>query len=170
MRRFRNMPRTQPELLQQCPGRAGVSELVVDADALHRAGQAVLCDDGAHRLAQSADDGVLLTGDEPAALLCRVQYQTLVQRLDGGHVDDTGADTLLGQQLGSFQRLRHQQAVGNEGHIGTLPQDFTFPNLKSETVCVVDDRRAVPAEPHIDGALVLIGGPHHGFGLHVVCR
>ena len=66
------MLRAQAELLEQVGGGAGVSELVVDADAAHQGG-ALLAEQGAHRLTQAADDGVLLAGDDLSALLGRLQ-------------------------------------------------------------------------------------------------
>ena len=47
---------------------------------------------GADGLAQTADDIVLLGGDDLAALLCSLEDDLLVQRLDGVDVDDPGMD------------------------------------------------------------------------------
>ena len=72
----------QAELLQQLPAGAGAAELVVDADPAHGGGP-LLDQQGAHRLAQAADDAVLLGGDDLAALLGGLEDDLLVQRPDG---------------------------------------------------------------------------------------
>ena len=64
---FSNVFRAEAELLQQSRGRAGVTEHIIDADAADGGGQ-LLAEQAAHGLAQTADDGVLLTGDDPASL------------------------------------------------------------------------------------------------------
>ena len=52
----------QTKLLQQIHSGTGVTELVVDADALNGSG-ALLGQDAADSFAQAADDGVLLAGE-----------------------------------------------------------------------------------------------------------
>ena len=53
----------QAELLQQVNCRAGVTELVVDTDALDGSGQ-LLGQQAADSLAQTTDNRVLLAGDD----------------------------------------------------------------------------------------------------------
>ena len=161
------MLRGQAELLEQGSGGAGVAELVVDADAAHGGGQ-LLAQNAAHGLAQAAQDVVLLAGDDLAALLGRLQHQLLVQGLDGGHVDDPGGDALLLQGLGGLQGLGHQQAVGDDGHVSSLGEHLALADLELEVLPVVEHGHAGPAEAHVHGAHMLIGGLHHGLGLHVV--
>ena len=57
------MLRAQAEPLQQLAGGAGVTKLVVDPNPPHRGG-ALLTEQGAYRLAQTANDAVLLTGND----------------------------------------------------------------------------------------------------------
>ena len=84
--------------LQQIPGRAGAAELVLHTNAADRGG-ALLAQDSADGLAQTADDAVLLGGDDLAALLGRLEDDVLIQGLDGVDVDDPGVDALSGQLL-----------------------------------------------------------------------
>ena len=71
--------RAEAELAQHFPRRAGMSELVVHADAAHRR-RALLRQHRRDGLAQTADDAVFLTGDDPAALLRRLDDDFLIQR------------------------------------------------------------------------------------------
>ena len=45
----------------------------------------ILSQEAAHSFAQTADDGMLLTGDDLTALLGSLENQFFVQRLDGGY-------------------------------------------------------------------------------------
>ena len=87
----------QTVLTQQVPCRAGAAKLVLHAHTAHRGGQ-LFAQHGADGLAQTADDIVLLGGDDLAAFLCSLEDDLLVQRLDGVDVDDPGMDA-LGSQL-----------------------------------------------------------------------
>ena len=144
-----------------------MSELVVDTDAAHQGG-ALLAEQGAHRLTQAADDGVLLAGDDLSALLGRLQHQLLVQRLDGGHVDDSGADPGFLQGLARLQRLIGEQAGGDDSHVGAVHEHLALADLEGEAILLVEHRHGGAAEAHVHGALMLIGRLHHGPGLHVV--
>ena len=86
--------------LEQVPCGAGAAELVLHAHAADRSRQ-LLAQDGADGLAQTADDAVLLGGDDLAALLGGLEDDFLIQRLDGVDVDDPGVDALGSQLLGS---------------------------------------------------------------------
>ena len=55
-------------------------------------GGQLLAQNGADSLAQTADDAVLLGGDDLAALLGGLEDDLLIQRLDGVDVDDPGVD------------------------------------------------------------------------------
>ena len=90
----------QTELLQQIPCGAGAAEHVLHAHAAHGSGQ-LLAQNGADGLAQTADDVVLLGGDDLAALLSSLEDDLFVQGLDGVDVDDPGVDALGSQLLGS---------------------------------------------------------------------
>ena len=106
-----------------------MTELIVDTDALDGSGQ-LLAQQGGNSLAQTTDDGVLLSGDDLAALLSSFQNQLIVQRLDGSHVDDHCMDAVLGQLFRSNQCLVNHQAVGNDGDIGAVLQDFTLTDFE----------------------------------------
>ena len=92
------MFRCESKGFQQRPGGARAAELVIDADASDRGWQ-LLAQQAAHRFAQAADDGMLLAGDDFPALLRGSKHQFLVQRLDRGHVDDHGVNSLLDQDF-----------------------------------------------------------------------
>ena len=83
----------QTELLQQVPCGAGAAEHVLHAHTAHGSGQ-LLAQNGADGFAQTADDVVLLGGDDLAALLGSLEDDLLVQGLDGVDVDDPGVDCL----------------------------------------------------------------------------
>ena len=83
----------EAELLQQGGGGAGVAEFIVDADAAELGG-ALFAQQRSHSLAQAADDAVLLTGDDLAALAGSLQDDFLIQGLNGADVDDPGMDSL----------------------------------------------------------------------------
>ena len=72
------MLRRKAELLQKIHSGAGVTELVVDADAAHGSGQ-LLAEQAADSLAQTADDGVLLAGDNLTALSGGGEDQLLIE-------------------------------------------------------------------------------------------
>ena len=90
----------QTILAQQIPCRAGAAELVLHAHAADGGGQ-LLAQKRADGLAQTADDVVLLGGDDLAALLGGLEDDLLIQRLDGVDFDDPGVDALGSQLLGS---------------------------------------------------------------------
>ena len=119
----------EAKLLQQRSGRAGVTEHVVDTDALDRRGQ-LFAEQGADRFTQTADDVVLLHGDDLAALLGSFQHQRLIQGLDGCHVDNHGINAFFCQLLAGFDGFRHQDAVGDDGNVLALPQHFTLADFK----------------------------------------
>ena len=73
--------RAEAELAQHFPRRAGMAEFVVHADAAHRR-RALLRQHRRDGLAQTADDAVLLAGDDLAAGLRRLDDDFLVERLD----------------------------------------------------------------------------------------
>ena len=144
-----------------------MTKLVVDADAAHRSG-ALLAEQTTHSLAQTADDAVLLAGDDPAAGLGGLEHQLLVQGLDGGHVDDLGGDAHARQGLSGGQRLRHHQTVGDDGHVRSLMQHLALADLEGIGCLVMEHGHTGPAEAHVDGTHVLVGRPDHSPGLHVI--
>ena len=157
----------QAELLQQVIGGAGEAVDVVDTDAADGGG-ALLGQAGADSLAQTADDGVLLAGDDLTALLGSGDDQLLVQGLDGAHIDDHGIDALLGQGLGGVDGLVDHQAGGDDGNIGALAHDIALADLELEVLLIVEHGHSQTAEADIDGAVVLIGSLDSGLGLDVV--
>ena len=64
----------EAELGQQFLGGAGVAKFIVDTDAA-QGGGVLLTEQGSHRFAQTADDGMLLAGDDLAALFRSGQNQ-----------------------------------------------------------------------------------------------
>ena len=143
-----------------------MAELVVHADALDGHG-ALLCQAGADRLAQTADDGVLLHGDDLAAVLGGGEHQLLVQRLDGAHIDDPGMDALGLQRFACLNGLVDHQAGGDDGHIGAVLQHLALADLEL-VVLAVEHGAGEAGEAHIDRADILGGGADSGLGLDVI--
>ena len=160
------MLRAQAELLQQSRGGAGMAELVVDTDTNHLGGQ-LLAEQAADRLAQTADDGVLLAGDDLAALFGGREHQLLIQGFDGSHVDDHGVNALSRQRLGGHDGFIDHQAVGDDGNVGAVAHNLALANFKLVAFLMEDGHRR-PAEAHIHRAHIFVGGLHHGLGLHIV--
>ena len=115
--------------LEQVPCGAGAAELVLHAHAADRSRQ-LLAQDGADGLAQTADDAVLLGGDDLAALLGGLEDDLLIQRLDGVDVDDPGVDALGGQLLGSQAGLVDHQAGSDDGNVAALGDLLALAQLK----------------------------------------
>ena len=101
------------------PRGAGAAELVLHADAADRGGL-LLAEQGADGLAQTADDAVLLGGDDLAAFLGSLEDDLLIQGLDGVDVDDAGVDALGGQLFGGQTGFVDHQAGGDDGDIVAL--------------------------------------------------
>ena len=113
---------------------------------------------------------MLLGGDDLAALLCSLEDDLLVQRLDGVDVDDAGMDALGGQLLGSDAGLVDHQAGGDDGNVAALGDLLALADLKVIVLGIVEHRNGQTAKAQIDGAFHFVGGTHSGAGLHIVCR
>lgn len=101
-----NVCRPQPKLGDEVAARAGVSKDILNAHLDHLARGVPGADCAADRVAQTADDRVLLNGDNLAGLLCCLADQLLIQRLDGVDIDDPRIDALFFQQLAGLRSPR----------------------------------------------------------------
>ena len=70
---------TKAEGFQNLCGGSGETELIVDTDAAHRGG-IVLAEEAANSFAQTADDAMLLAGDDLTAFLGGLQHQFQIGR------------------------------------------------------------------------------------------
>lgn len=95
----------QTELLEKRGGRAGMAELVIDADAAQLR-RALFAEHSRDCLSKAADDVVLFAGDDLAALLGCLQDDLLVEGLNGADVDDAGVDAFFGEVLRQLSGLR----------------------------------------------------------------
>ncbi len=108
--------------------------------------------DGADGLAQTADDAVLLGGDDPAALLGGLEDDLLVQRLDGVDVDDPGVDALGSQLLRGNAGFVDHQAGGDDGNVAALGDLLALADLEVIGLGIVEHRHGQTAEAQVDGA------------------
>ena len=111
---------------------------------------------------------MFLHGEHPQALAGGVKHRLLVQRLDGGHIDDPHVDALLFAGHGGAQRLAGHQAGGEHGDVKALGELFRLADFKGISAGVMEHRGGQTADPDVDGAVVGVGGAHGGAGLHVV--
>ena len=139
-----------------------------DADALHRRG-AVLAERLGHGAAQAADDGVLLGRDDPPGLLGRGDDRLDVERLEGGHVQDMGAQSPGPEHRGGLDRAAQHDARGHDGHVAALAHHHR--RADPEVVGIVEDHGAgIAREAQVDGAVVFGDGEHRLAGLDAVAR
>jgi len=99
--------------------------------------------------------------------------------LDRVRVDDPGGNTVLGEQVGSRQRLVHRHARRDERHlvVGRLAQHPAAADLETLS-WLVDDGRVAPADAQVADAfevrhrpgqprcLVGVAGAQHGTAVH----
>jgi hypothetical protein len=73
-----------------------------------------------------------------AALLCSLEDDLLVQRLDGVDVDDPGVDALSGQLLRSHAGFVDHQAGGDDGNVAALSDLLTLADLEVIVLGIVE--------------------------------
>ena len=91
-------------------GRARFAVDVVDTD-LQNPGGSLFAQAVADSASQTADDGVLLNGNNLSGLLCCCNDQLLIQRFDRVDVDDLCLDAILCQHLSSCQGLGYHKVA-----------------------------------------------------------
>ena len=127
----------------------------------------VLRQEAANSLTQATDHAMLLAGDDLAALLGGLQHQLLIQRLDGGHIDDPGVDALSCQRLTGLDRLIDHQAVGDDGDIVAVTHHFALTDLELEAL-LMEHRHSQTTHPQIHRALILVSRDGGSLRLHTV--
>ena len=111
----------QPAEGEQFLARALFDERVGQADVEGVLEDLVLVQQGVHRPARAARQGVLLDGDEDVVGLGEFEDEPLVQRLDKAHVGDGGPENVP-----RLQRRGNQAAPGEDGDAPALPPDFAL--------------------------------------------
>lgn len=91
---------------------------------------AVLAEELGHGGTQTADDVVLLGGDDGTGLLGGGQEQLLIQGLDGVEVQDPGGDALGGEDVGGLQGHLDHHAHGHDGHVLAVTQGDALAQLE----------------------------------------
>ena len=92
--------------------------------------RALLTQQLAHGAAQTANNGVLLTGDNAAGLPGGLEHQLLIQGLDGVDIDDPQADPLSGKQLCRLECLADHHARGDNGDVAARTEDASLAQRK----------------------------------------
>ena len=119
--------------------------------------------DVGHGVAQTADDAVLLDGDDLAALFSPFGDARSVDGLDGVDVDDGSVDAFLGEHFCSHQGLIDHQTRCEDRNILALAQDVCLADLKGLDHVTLENGRGETSKAHIDRAVHL--GNRHGGGL-----
>src|SRR5207245_258728 len=133
-------------------GVAGLAE-AHHAQALDRRGHD-LAQELAHRAPEPAVDGMVLDGDHAPGLARREQEGLLVERLDGGDIDDLGVDAVGGELLGRLQRIPDRAARGQNGHVRARAQDVGLAEAELVLV-VVHGLEVLAREPQVERVAVL---------------
>ena len=119
--------------------------------------------DVGHGVAQTADDAVLLDGDDLAALFSPFGDARSVDGLDGVDVDDGGGDALACERFRSHQGLVDHEAGREDRDILALAQDIGLADLKRLDHVALENGGGEACKAHIDRAVHL--GDRHGGGL-----
>ena len=122
--------------------------------------------DVGHGVAQTADDAVLLDGDDLAALFSPFGDARSVDGLDGVDVDDGGVDAFLGELLRGGEGFADHQAGREDRDILALAQDIGLADLKGLDHVALEHGGGKARKAHIDRAVHL--GDRHGGGLGLV--
>ena len=150
-------------LRHQCRRRATLAEQVLAVDEFDGGGDGA-GEQAGHGLAETAGHVVLLGHDDGLGLRGGGEDGFLVQRLDGGHVDDLGADAFGLEGLGGLEGLPHEVAAGDDGDVLALVEDL---GLADHELLVLrgEVRDARTAEAQVHGTHVLRGGDGGVLGL-----
>ena len=135
------------------------------ADAADRGGQ-LLAEQRADSLAQTADDAVLLDGDDLAALFSPFGDARSVDGLDGVDVDDGGVDAIACERFGSHQGLVDHQTRCEDRDVLALAKNVGLADLKGLDHVALKNGRGEARKAHVDGAFEISN--RHGGGLGLV--
>ena len=125
------------ERVEQLPCGTAVAELVLHADSRHLDG--TFCGDNlADRVGETADDVVLLNGDDSACLLRRLDDDVAVDGLDGVDVDESCTDALSLQLLDCLERLVDDKTGGDDGDVIALVERDALAQLKAVGLGIVE--------------------------------
>ena len=122
--------------------------------------------DVGYGIAQTADDAVLLDGDDLAALFSPFGDARSVDGLDGVDVDDGGVDALAREHFGSHQGFVDHKTGREDRNILTLTQDVGLADDKGLDHVALENGGGEARKAHIDRAVHL--GDRHGGGLGLV--
>ena len=122
--------------------------------------------DVGHGVAQTADDAVLLDGDDLAALFSPFGDARSVDGLDGVDVDDGGVDAIACERFRSHQGFIDHQTRCEDRDVLALAKNVCFANLKRFDHVALENGGGEAREAHVDGAFKI--GDRHGGGLGLV--
>ena len=157
--------------LMQRRKRAGVKELVGQADLPERRRHAGAQQQARHRLAEAADDGVVLGHDHHPARARRLpEDRRLIQRLDGRHVQHADIDAVGFQRLDGFERPHGHEAGRDDERILAVAQELRFAEFERVVVLVEDQGHVAAQQAHVHRAGMGGDGGHDLLDLVRVAR
>ena len=104
------------EFVEQLKSRAAVAEAVVYADLCYLNRTFLACN-SAYCVAKTADNIMLLNGDDSACFLCGFDDDFSVDRLNCVNVDEAGVDTLLPKLSASLESLVYAKTCCDNRYI-----------------------------------------------------
>ena len=141
---------------------------VVDPDPVqeHRMARGQHLGDGS---AQPAQDGVVLDRDDPAGAARDLHDRLLVERLEGGYVDDDRIEAARDEPWQRRQNARGLQPRGEDGRVASFTDDDRARRVEAVRA-VKQQRRGAPRKADVYGSGELEGPAQHGAGLVLVAR
>ena len=130
-------------------------------------GRQLLAEQGADSLAQTADDVMLLGGDDLTALPGSLEDDVLIQRLDGVDVDDAGVDASAARVSAA---LRASLTISRwpRCNITALGELLALADLEMIVGLIVEHGNSQTAKAEVDRTLHLVGGADSSACFHVV--
>ena len=122
--------------------------------------------DVGHGIAQTADDAVLLDGDDLAALFSPFGDARSVDGLDGVDVDDGGVDALACERFRRHQGFIDHQTRCEDRDVLALAKNVGLADLKGLDHVALENGGGKARKAHVDGAFEI--SDRHGGGLGLV--
>ena len=119
--------------------------------------------DVGYGVAQTADDAVLLDGDDLATLYGVLRHALCVDGLDGVDVDDGSVDAFLGELLRGGEGFADHETGREDRNILALAQDVGLADFKGLDHVALENGGGEARKAHVDGAFEISN--RHGGGL-----
>ena len=83
---------------------------------------------------------MLFANQYRAALLCRLDNQLFIERLDGMHIDEANADAFFIEGICCKNGFVYQYAAGDDGYIVAVSQEGAFADFELAVIGIeLDD-------------------------------